>query len=202
MNALENYQKIVEDKIKSIFKKLNIDCLVLVSEEHHWVDADADGESFGISEELKPDIRCIGINSKNKTAKHLHEYFSAIKFLDPHNLILPARKEKTGLDLMWAYWRFMGGGKTDNSFVHPDVYFYVWEIFYIDDEGEVKLERFDMCGEEDCDDDFFQKDNIPFLPISLNSRNYGQTNLSEQIKTAIFDLSNIHLKLDSFMAKD
>jgi hypothetical protein len=189
MNALENYQKIVENKIKSIFKKSNIDCLILVSEQYHWADADPDGKSFGIRVELKPDIRCIGINSKNKTAKHLREYFSVIKFLDSYE------QEKTGLDLIGTYWRFMGGSKTNSdNFVHPDAYFYGWEIFYIDNEGEVKLERFDMCSEKDYDDYSFQKNDIPFLPTSLNLRNYGQNiNLSEQIKTAIFDLSNIHL---------
>ncbi len=60
--------------IQAIFNKLKIDGIVTASLEYSWVDGDENGRVYsGVDLTLTPDLKCYGVNIKNKTVEPIYQ---------------------------------------------------------------------------------------------------------------------------------
>jgi hypothetical protein len=145
-------QELNELVLKSIFKKLKIDLLVLVSEMYCWADQDPDGKSGGIDFHLQPEYKCFGINIENKTVKPLYKILDQhIKEILPekiYNFLLaqclvnsdcePLLKQKS-INFIEKYWESLAGKPGMDCWAGHGTSTYSWEIFLLEKDDKIKL---------------------------------------------------------------
>lgn len=149
--------------ITELFKKLDIDCIVSVSQRHHWADADPDGRYGGINVDLMLDWKCLGINTNNQTIKEIS--FSP--------------QEKEMIEKEW----FAITGHPDNSeWVADGWYDYSWEFLFIEND-QLKV----ISGELVWDNGTkWEKEDIPFLPNQ--DMNFSQSKRCEENFTKFWEV--------------
>lgn len=127
--------------IKAFFKKLNIDCLVSVSQYHSWADGDEDGVYGGVNYDLMTELKCLGINTENNTV-------SEISLSDD---------EKKMIEIRWN--KIVG--KPDDSCWSGDGWCdYNWDFLFIENDN-INVASGELSWGEGRNLD---KDDIPFLP--------------------------------------
>lgn len=127
--------------IKAFFKKLNIDCLVSVSQYHSWADGDEDGVYGGVNHDLMTELKCLGINTENNTV-------SEISLSDD---------EKKMIEIRWN--KIVG--KPDDSCWSGDGWCdYNWDFLFIENDN-INVASGELSWGEGRNLD---KDDIPFLP--------------------------------------
>lgn len=136
-----NFNPLDQKTMIELFKKLDIDCIVSVSQRYHWADADPDGRYRGIYVDLLLDWKCVGINTDNQTIKEIS--FST--------------QEKETIE---KEWRHITGRPSNSEWITDEWYDYSWEFLFIKNNqikvvsGELLWDNGEKCKKED----------IPFLP--------------------------------------
>ena len=127
--------------MKDLFKKLDIDSIVTISEYRSWIDGDEDGVSGGVDAELMHELKCLGINTEKQTV-------SEISLSD---------SEKNTIRTEWIQIV----GKPDKSMcVQDGWYTYSWEFLFIEND-EFKVASGELNWETGLN---LQKEDVPFLP--------------------------------------
>ena len=150
---------------KELFKKLDIDCIVSVSQRYHWADADQDGRYRGINDDLMLDWKCLGINKTNQTIKEIS--FSL--------------QEKEMIEKEWL--QIMGRPNLNAEWVADGCYQYSWECLFIKND-QLK----DISGELEWDNGTkWEKEDVPFLP--KQDMNFSQEENFTKLWEIIVDCS-------------
>jgi len=164
--------------IKEFFKKSNIDCLVSVSQYLSWADGDEDGTYGGVRADLMPELKCLGINTENKTV-------SEISISDHESQIISDE------------WYKIVGRPDDSCWVGDGWCDYSWEFLFFQNEN-LTVASGELSWGEGRDLD---KDDIPFLPnkvIQFGS-SYNEFNIGDEfLKTKFWETIADKVLLGSF----